>query len=227
MEGDSISHSHVQTPRNVTKRASAVDSTRIWITVGAVAALLALGACIALIAISISKRRLLKQQLEEARQWNPCLQRKEFSKKRRMTQNDRMLEAEEQRQAMIRKSLASRSGRSMSSSSNLTFDSTNVSEPETTPADRHGPREKSLSRQHSRSRSDFTLYDEKSWEVGRPLSRASSPFPDPPAPTLSRSSSPGRLPQAPANRPDLPPLLEQHPLFQRLNDNPDSENEHR
>lgn len=188
------------------------NSSRVWIIVAAVAALLALGASIALVAISLSRRRLVKQQLEEARQRDPCLGQKEFSRRRRMTREDLVLEAEGQREAMIHKSLASRSGRSISTSSGLTFDQRSA-------AERSG---------RAGSSDGYGLDDDKSWEgrLSRPTSpasslrraRSSSPFPDLPAPTHSRPSSPNRLAQAVVGRPELPPLLERHPLFQNAHD---------
>lgn len=183
----------------------------------------------------LSKRRLVKQQLEEARQRDPCLRQKEFSRKRRMTQNDLILEAEEQREAMIRKSLASRSGRSISVTSNMTADSSSLYE--NSSVHRYGVKEEmGHTRKPSNPRSDFSLYDEKDWEAGctsRPSSAAGlvrarpySPLPEMPAPTLSRSSSPHRVPQVLANQAGRPPLLEQHPLFQRLHEDSDIEIEH-
>lgn len=183
-------------------------SNRAWLIVAAVAALLALGACIAVVAVSISKRRLVQRQLEEARQRDPCLEPKEFSRRRRMTREDLVLEAEGQREAMIRKSLASRSGRSTSMSSSQTFDQMSI-------AERSG--------QHDFAEG-YGLYDDKSWEdqLSRPISlsslqraRSISPFPEPPAPTHSRSPSPDTLPRAVVDRSGLPPFLAQHPLFQR------------
>lgn len=187
------------------------DSTRIWIIIAAVAAILALGACIALLILSISKRRLIKQQLEEARLKDPCLGQKEFSRMRRMTIEDRVMEAEEQREAMIRKSLASRSSRSVSMSSRWTLDQTSMVE-------------------RPESYSAHTLRDDKELEMrlSRPTSisslqraRSKSPFPDLPPPTLSRSSSPSRLSLL-AGRVELPPLLENHPC---LRDNSGLEDE--
>lgn len=191
------------------------NSTRIWIIVAAVAAFLALGVCTALVAISISKRRLIKQQLEEARQRDPCLEQKDFSRRRRMTRKDLTYEAEIQREAMIRKSLASRSGRSVSMSSRLTFDSMSVTEvPKAGSIDEYGlNEEKPLEERLSRPSSVSSFQG----------ARTTSPFPDLPAPALSRSSSPSRLSQVLVSRPDFPPLLEQHPLFQRLNDDFDDE----
>lgn len=128
-----------------------------------------------------------------------------------MTREDQVLEAEGQREAMIHKSLASRSGRSISMSSHLTFDQTSV-------AERPG---------RASSSDGYGLDDEKSWEgrLSRPSSasglqraRLNSPFPDLPAPALSRPSSPNRLAQVVVARSELPPLLEQHPLFQHACD---------
>ncbi|KAF3766802.1 hypothetical protein M406DRAFT_355367 [Cryphonectria parasitica EP155] len=234
MEDDSISWG-THFPRGASGNTSNGDKKRISIIVAVVAALLVLSACIALAAICLSKRRIRKQQLKEARRRDPCLHPRAFSKRRRMTQDDLLHEAEEQREAMIRKSLASRSGRSISQSSQLTVDSLGTSEmTKTGSVYRYGPRDgEDASRQHSRSNSDVSLYDEKSWEagnhIGRPSSAASlqrarskSPLPGIPAPTLSRSSSPTRLLQV---RSELPPLLEPHPLLRRMNEDSDSENE--
>lgn len=136
-----------------------------------------------------------------------------------MTREDLVLEAEGQREAMIRKSLAGRSGRSTSMSSGLTFDQMSV-------AERSG--------QHEFAEG-YRLHDDKSWEdqLSRPISlsslqrtRSISPFPEPPAPTHSRSPSPDRLPQEVVDRSGLPPLLTQHPLFQRTSDDDVEEDEY-
>lgn len=188
------------------------NSTLPWIIVAAVAALLALGSCIALVLISFSKRRILKRQLEEARLRDPCLGPKEFSRRRRLTAEDQMHEAEEQREAMIRKSLASRSMRSPSMStigSHMTDD-----------------RASSMTEQPAASflqPSNHSLGIEKEIEMrlSRPASAASlrmqrtrsiSPFPDLPQPAMSRSASLSRFPLHEL-RVDPPPLLEQHPCL--------------
>lgn len=205
-----------QTPGLTPSHDSSRNPSRIWILVAAVAGLLVLGVCIALVVTSISKRRFVKQQLEEARQRDPCLAHKEFSRRRRMTREDLVLEAEGQREAMIYKSLASRSGRSVSMRSHLTFDQMSVAE-----GYRRGG-----------SSDGYGLDDDKSWEgrLSRPSSassfekaRLNSPFPDLPAPTLPRTSSPSRLTQAVVGRSELPPLLEQHPLFQSAADESDED----
>lgn len=201
--------------RDALETRSSQNTTRIWIIVAAVAALLALGVCTALVAVSISKRRLVKQQLEEARQRDPCLEQKAFSRRQRMTREDLTHEAEAQREAMIRKSLASRSDRSTSMSSRLTLDSISVTErPMAGSIDERGLNdEEYLEGRASRPSSVSSLQE----------ARTISPFPDLPAPTLSRSSSPNRLSQMLVGRPDFPPLLEQHPLFQQSNDDFDEE----
>lgn len=183
--------------------ASGTHSALVWIIVAAVAALLALASCIALIIISLSKRRLLKKQLDEARQRDPCLGQREFSRRRRLTVKDQALEAEEQREAMLRKSLASRPSRSPSMFSHLTFDLASMTE-----------RSRAGSFEHS------TLRLEKELETGmrfsRPSSiaslertRSTSPFPEFPRPTLSRSSSFSRFHLHEMR----PPPLEQHPCL--------------
>ncbi|KAK2614025.1 hypothetical protein N8I77_000886 [Diaporthe amygdali] len=180
---------------------STTDSTRIWIILAAVAALLTLGACTALVVISFSKRRLLKKQLDEERRRDPGFPIDpidKFSKKRKMTAEDLDIEAESTRTAMIRKSLASRSGRSASFA---TLDRFSTAErPESTT-------------------SDGLRYDWKEFEAGlsrhssaASLHRSASPLPELPAPTLSRSSSPSRNPLL-AGRAELPPPLEQHPCM--------------
>lgn len=192
-------------------------STPIWIIIAGVAALLAFGACLALVVLSISKRRLLKRQLAEARQRDPCLEPKEFSKRRRMTRDDLVLQAEEQREAMLRKSLASRSG---SMSSRMTFEQMSMNERPETDSTSAPTREYGLDDGRNGEGRLSRLGSVSS--LRRERARSMSPFPELPAPTLSRSSSPYRpsLPQVVAGP---PPLIEQHPLFQKMSD--DSEDE--
>lgn len=205
--------------RIASRNTDDTGSTRIWIIIASVAGVLALGACIALVAMSLSRRRLKMQMLQEARHRDPCLGEKDFSKKWRKGQDFLEIEAESQRDAMIRKSLASRSGRSISTSnSQLMGDRTSMDD---RPDSRSGLAcrlrdEEDFETSITRSRSGTGLSD-KSWEGGMP-SRSKSPFPDPPARTWSRSSSPSR-------RTDLPPLLEQHPLFRYLSEDLGSETE--
>lgn len=189
--------------RNATAGTSGTNSTLTWVIVAAVAALLALGSCIALIAISISKRRLLKQQLEEARLRDPCLGPKEFSRRRRLTTEDQVLEAEEQREAMIRKSLASRSSRSPSMSSHLTVDRTSVTERSGGTFVHNLGVEKELG---------MRLSQPSSSTASLQRTRSTSPYPEFPQPTLSRSSSTSRFPLREV-RAGSPPLLEQHPCL--------------
>lgn len=175
---------------------SSTDSIQIWIILAAVAALLTLGACTALVVISYSKRRLLKQQLDETRRQDSSFAWEKPTKKRKMTAEDLELEAESTRTAMIRKSLASRSGRTASFATMDRMSTADSSSGE-------GPR-----------------YDWKDFEAG--MSRHSSvaslrrstpsPLPELPAPTLSRSSSPSRNPLL-AGRAEMPPPLEQHPCL--------------
>lgn len=173
-------------------------SFKIWTIIAAVTVLLSLSACIVLAAISISNRRMMKQQLEEARSRNPCLDEKDFSKRRWMTAQDLVLEAESTREYIIRKSLASRSGRS----------------------DRSASTASTTSRTETGS-GDGLKYDWKEFEsrLSRHSSMASlqkskSALPDMPAPTLSQSSSPSRNPLlASRTHIELPPLLEQHPCL--------------
>lgn len=179
------------------------DSTRVWVILAAVAALLTLGACTALVVIAYSKRRLLKRQLDEAKRPDSGLSwEKPTIKKRKMTAEDLEMEAESTRTAMIRKSLASRSGRTASFATS--------------------DRMSSADRPESSSSGDLLpRYDWKEFEAGvvsRQSSVASlrrstsSPMPELPAPTLSRSSSPSRNPLL-AGRAELPPPLEQHPCL--------------
>lgn len=181
---------------------SIAESTRVWIILAAVAALLTLGACTALVVISYSKRRLLKQQLDETRRRDSGLAwEKPTTRKRKMTAEDLEMEAESTRTAMIRKSLASRSGRTGSFATSHRTSST---------ADRPG----------SSSGEGLPAYDWKDFEAG--ISRHSSlatlrrstpsPLPELPAPAVSRSSSPSRNPLL-AGRAELPPPLEQHPCL--------------
>lgn len=211
VEGEIVTHGRI-----VSRDTSNTDSTRIWIIIASVAGVLAIGACIGLVAMSISRRRLQKQLLDEARQRDPFLGEKDFSKKRKKPWNVLECEAESQRDAMIRKSLASRSGRSMSSTSQLISDTMSMDErPNSSCTQEYRLRdEEDYERSYTRSRSGTVLSD-KSWEGGV-SSRSRSPFPDLPARTWSRSSSPSR-------RADLPPLLEQHPLFRNASTNMDSE----
>lgn len=204
--------------RIVSRSTNNTGSTRIWIIVASVAGVLAIGASIALVAMSMSRRRLRKQMLEEARQRDPCLGEKDFSKRRRKPWDVLEFEAESQRDAMIRKSLASRSGRPISSTSHLMSHTISMDErPDSRSTQEYRLRdEDDFERISTRSRSGTVLSD-KSWEGGMsPRSRSKSPFPDPPARTWSRSSSPSR-------RADLPPLLEQHPLFRNASNDVNSE----
>lgn len=174
------------------------NSFRIWIIVATITSILTLCACIVLVAISISKHRMMKQQLEEARSRIPCLDETKFSKRRWMTAEDLVLEAETTREHIIRKSLASRSGRSDRSASTASA----TSRPET-------------------GSGDVLKYDWKEFEsrLSRhssvaSLQRSKSALPDMPAPTLSRSSSPSQPPLlASRTHTELPPLLEQHPCL--------------
>lgn len=178
------------------------NSTRIWVILAAVAALLTLGACTALVVISYSKRRLLKRQLDESKRPDSGLSwEKPATKKRKMTAEDLEMEAESTRAAMIRKSLASRSGRTASFATS--------------------DRMSRADRPESSSSGDLLpRYDWKEFEAGvsRQSSVASlrrstsSPMPELPAPALSRSSSPSRNPLL-AGRVELPPPLEQHPCL--------------
>lgn len=178
------------------------NSTRVWVILAAVAALLTLGACTALVVISYSKRRLLKRQLHETKRPDSGLSwEKPTTKKRKMTAEDLEMEAESTRAAMIRKSLASRSGRTASFATS--------------------DRMSSADRPESSSGDLLPRYDWKEFEAGvvsRQSSVASlrrsmsSPMPELPAPTLSRSSSPSRNPLL-AGRAELPPPLEQHPCL--------------
>lgn len=177
------------------------NSTRIWVILAAVAALLTLGACTALVVISYSKRRLLKRQLDESKRPDSVLSWEKPTKKRKMTAEDLEMEAESTRAAMIRKSLASRSGRTASFATS--------------------DRMSRADRPESSSSGDLLpRYDWKEFEAGvsRQSSVASlrrstsSPMPELPAPALSRSSSPSRNPLL-AGRAELPPPLEQHPCL--------------
>lgn len=200
----------------VSRDTNNTRSTRIWIIIASVAGVLVIGACIALVAMSISRRRLQKQLLEEARQRDPGLGEKIFSKRRRKPWDVPEFEAESQRDAMIRKSLANRSGRPISSTSHLMSDTISMEErPDSRSTQEYRLRdEEDFEEISTRSRSDTVLSD-KSWEGGM-SSRSKSQFPDPPARTWSRSSSPSR-------RADLPPLLEQHPLFRNASNDLNSE----
>lgn len=188
--------------RNPTASTFETKSILPWVIVAAVAALVALGSCITLVAISISKRRLRRRQLEEARLRDPCLGHKEFSRRRRLTVADQVLEAEEQREAMIRKSLASRSSRSPSMSSRLTADRSSMTERPGTSSVHSLRFEKEFEMRLSRPSSAASLQ----------RARSTSPFPEFPQPTLSRSSSLSR-PPLPEVRVDPPPPLEQHPCL--------------
>lgn len=177
---------------------SGMKTSRVWIIIAAVAALLALAACVVLILLSISKHRskhrLIKQQLEEAWTRDPYIGPKGFGRRRRMTAEELALQAESRREHLIRKSLASRSGRTesfTSSTSRLVLD-----------------RASTLG-QSEASGGDGMKYDWKEFEAVLSLPQSMSPFPHPPAPTLPRSSSHPPLP----GRMELPPLLEQHPCF--------------
>lgn len=213
-----MTHGHL-----ASRNTDDTGSDRIWIIIVSVAGVLAVGACIALVAMFLSRRRLKKQLLEEARQRDPCLGAKEFSKRRRMTRDILDFESESQRDAIIRKSLASRSGRSMSSNSRSIFDTISVDErPDSRATQDYSLREEEeFERSFTRSRSGTGLSD-KSWEGGI-SSRSKSPFPDLPARTWSRSSSPSRSSHPAPERADLPPLLEKHPLFRNMSDDLDSE----
>ncbi|KAH8765532.1 hypothetical protein F5883DRAFT_557327 [Diaporthe sp. PMI_573] len=189
------------TPRGSSPEAD-TSSTRVWVILAAVAALLTLGACTILVAISFSKRRLLKQQLEETRRRDSGLDSgyawEKPGRKRKMTAEDLEMEAESTRTAMIRKSLASRSGRTASFATS--HRSSTAERPES-------------------SSGEGLRYDWKDFEAGisrhssvASLPRSASPLPELPAPTLSRSSSPSRNPLL-AGRAELPPPLEQHPCL--------------
>lgn len=182
------------------------DSTRIWVIVAAVAAILAFAACLVLVALAISKRRMIKKQLEEARSWDPFVGPKDVSRRRRMTAEDLVLEAESRREHIIRKSLASRSGRSTSSASSLgrpPFDPASMFEK----AETGGGDGLKYDRKHLESR-----LSRHSSMPSLPRSKSPHAFPDLPPPILSRSLSPSRVPLL-TSRTELPPLLEQHPCL--------------
>lgn len=213
VQGDTTTHGRI-----VLRNIDDMGPTRIWIIIASVAGLLALGACIALMAVILSNRRLQQQLLGGARQQSPCLGEKSFNKKWRKTREVLEFDAESQRDAMIQKSLASRSGCSISSKSQLIGDTMSVDgRPDSMYAQDYRLRdEENVERSFTRSRSGTGLSD-KSWEGGMP-SRSKSPLPDLPARTWSRSSSP-----SPSRHADLPPLLEQHPLFRNMSDDPNPE----
>lgn len=212
------------------KRDTKMDSTKAWIIVAAVSGLLALAISTALLVRSFVRRRNVRKQLEEARQRDPCLGQKEFSRRRRMTVDDLLHEAEEQRETMINKSLASRSIRSGSMSSRWTFDNNTSAELETMPCSSLA-KEKELEsglgvpRLKHQQRPALS-FDE---QVSRPNSAASNrsgrsslrhhvlqqrqrelstgwPLPAMPAPTLGNGSE---------SRLQREPSLEQHPLFHK------------
>lgn len=217
-EGDTITNGRI-----ASRGTDDAGSTRIWIIIASVAGILAIGACIALVAMSRSKRRLQRQLLREARRRDPCLGKKEFGRKRRMTQDTLECEAESQRDAIIRKSLASRSGHSVSSISQLPLDMMSEADrPDSRSTEEYRLRDDDdFERGYTRLRSGTGLSD-KSWESGI-STRSMSPFPEMPARTMSRSSSPSRLLHVAPGRSDLPPLLEQHPLFRKVSDDVDSD----
>lgn len=219
-------------------------STRIWIIVAAVAGLLALAITTALLVVSFTKRRHARKQLEEARQRDPCLGQKEFSRRRRMTMEDLLHEAEEQRETMIHKSLASRSFRSESVSSRWTLDNTERPSVEggglgriCSLAEEKEVESGLLARPKHRHVVSLDETKHLGSQLERPSSAASNgslrqhvqrqrglsagwSLPDFPAPTLSRSSSPSRSllgTGAPEMWLQREPSLEQHPLFQQRN----------
>ncbi|POS75721.1 hypothetical protein DHEL01_v205885 [Diaporthe helianthi] len=182
---------------------STTDSNRVWIILTAVAALLTLGACTALVVISFSKRRLLKQQLDETRRRNSAFDSaiawEKPGRKRKMTAKELEMEAESTRTAMIRKSLASRSGRTASFATS--------------------GRSSMAERPESDSGEGLT-YDWKEFEAGisrhssvASLRRSADPMPELPAPTLLHALSPGRNPSL-AGRAELRAPREQlHPCL--------------
>lgn len=185
-------------PREAELQTSTTDVTntfKIWIIIAVVTTFLTFSACITLIAITISKRQMVKQQLEEARTSNTCLDEKDFGKRRWMAADGHGLDAESTREHIIRKSLASRSGRSDRSSSTAS----STSRPGTGSDEGLKYDWKDLESRLSRQGSLASLQKSNK-----------SPFPDLPAPTLSRSTS-GRT------HTELPPLLEQHPCLRDSN----------
>lgn len=209
-----------QTGRVAPRNASHITSpSRIWIIVGSVAGVLVLSAFIALVAMHIFRRRSTKECLEGGRQQDPFLGQKRISKHRRMTRDILELEAESQREAMIRKSLVSRSGQSLSLSNQSdpsmvnveqSFDSRSVQ-------GNRPPNEEGFENGLSRMTTGLGLKSEECWG-------SRSDLPDMPSRALSRTCSPNRPLQP--GRSELPPLLEQHPLFRNMNEESDSENEH-
>lgn len=204
-------------------------STRVWIIVVSVVSVLALSACIALLAMYLSKRRLRKPSIEEARQRDPCLGEKKRTKTRRSSRDILDTEAESQRAAMIRKAVASRSGTSLTQGSHFTLSVVSVEERPDSRSSSQGRRvqnEEPCERKLSRTRCRPGLDSDKSREGGFSALSA-SPLLDKPARTFSRSSSPSGSQHVAPGHPELPPLLELHPLFRNTSGESGSGNRHR
>lgn len=92
------------------------DSPAMWITAVIVVGIVVLGGVIMFTVLYLHKRH----QYRQARQRDPYLSRGEFIKRRKMSAADLYNEEERQRQAMIRKSLVSRSTNSLETRSSRT-----------------------------------------------------------------------------------------------------------
>ncbi|KAM7216351.1 hypothetical protein V8F06_008273 [Rhypophila decipiens] len=91
--------------------SSNTDSPVMWITAAIVVGIVVIGGLIMFTILYLHKRR----QFRKARQRDPYLSKGDFIKRRKMSAADVYEEDEQQRKAMIRKSLATRSMNSLES----------------------------------------------------------------------------------------------------------------
>lgn len=201
VEGDTLFHGRI-IPRSASLHTS---SNRMWIIVGSVAGVVVLGACTAMVAVLISRSRSTKKCSDGERQRVLFLGQMDFDKQGRTPSDTLELEAESQRNAMIRKSLASRSVNSFSTSNqSIPNMMTRQQRPSVRPSQGYQPVSiEAFDTSLPRATSGSGLKSHECWEV--------------------RSCS---IPKAmePVH-PELPPLLEQHPLFRNRNEESDLESE--
>ncbi|KAK3353342.1 hypothetical protein B0T25DRAFT_518427 [Lasiosphaeria hispida] len=212
------------------------NSSLAWVIPTVVAGLIVVTAFLVYALLSYNKRRQFRKEQEK----DPYLTPNEFSRRRRMTAQDRVEEEEKQRVIMIRKSLASRSWGSMGGDSRRTSQISQTSQPnppgppsirvemhpaEQHPAERH-PAERHPAERHAEGRlaeerhltedmdeddEPVKLKDEwKAWEAGLRRERSMSGDRHPAASDVPDLTMPPQS-RSRSRSPSRSPLLKQLP----------------